>query len=209
MTAQGNILIQAPVPGRGACVLEFGKTTDKVTMTNPFSIGEDWIETEYYKITFNNKGQFCSYYDKTAQREVLKEGKCANVLRVFEDKPIYYDNWDIDIFYTQKSWEVDDVQKLEWIERGPLRAVLLVEYRFLTCFIQERITFYAHTKQVDFVCKVDWKMSQHLLKVFFPVDVNTSKARYDIQFGNVERPTHRNTSWDVARFEVCLLYTSN
>lgn len=203
MTAQGNILIQAPVPGRGACVLEFGKTTDKVTMTNPFSIGEDWIETEYYKITFNNKGQFCSYYDKTAQREVLKEGKCANVLRVFEDKPIYYDNWDIDIFYTQKSWEVDDVQKLEWIERGPLRAVLLVEYRFLTCFIQERITFYAHTKQVDFVCKVDWKMSQHLLKVFFPVDVNTIKARYDIQFGNVERPTHRNTSWDVARFEVC------
>ncbi len=201
-TADGNYLVRVSVPGRGACVLEFGGA-EKKEISNPFVIGEDYIETEYYKITLNHMGQFCSYFDKTANREVLKEGECANVLRVFEDKPIYYDNWDIDIFYTQKSWIVEDVQKMEWLERGPLRAVLLVEYRFLTCLIRQKIIFYSHTKQVDFNCEVDWKMSQHLLKVFFPVDVNTNQARYDIQFGNVERPTHRNTSWDVARFEVC------
>ena len=201
-TADGTYLVHASVPGRGACVLEYGKGSQKEGQ-NPFSIGDDFIETDFYKVSFNNKGQLCSYFDKKAKREVLIPGECANVLRVFEDKPIYYDNWDIDIFYTQKSWVVDDVQRLEWIERGPLRSVLLVEYRFLTCFIRQKITFYAHTKQIDFVTEADWKMSQHLLKVFFPVDVNTTKARYDIQFGNVERPTHRNTSWDVARFEVC------
>jgi alpha-mannosidase len=42
-----------------------------------------------------------------------------------------------------------------------------------------------------------------LLKVAFPVDVLTPKATYEIQWGNVERPTHRNTSWDWARFETC------
>jgi alpha-mannosidase len=40
-----------------------------------------------------------------------------------------------------------------------------------------------------------------LLKVAFPVDVLSPKATYEIQWGNVERPTHRNTSWDWARFE--------
>jgi alpha-mannosidase len=42
-----------------------------------------------------------------------------------------------------------------------------------------------------------------LLKVAFPVEVFTPVATYEIQWGNVERPTHRNTSWDWARFETC------
>ena len=42
-----------------------------------------------------------------------------------------------------------------------------------------------------------------MLKVAFPVDVLTPTATYEIQWGNVERPTHRNTSWDWARFETC------
>ncbi|MNI30003.1 alpha-mannosidase [compost metagenome] len=35
----------------------------------------------------------------------------------------------------------------------------------------------------------------------FPVSVRSTEATYDIQFGNVKRPTHWNTSWDYARFE--------
>lgn len=42
-----------------------------------------------------------------------------------------------------------------------------------------------------------------LLKAVFPVAVQSPRATYEIQFGAVERPTHRNTSWDIARFEVC------
>ena len=42
-----------------------------------------------------------------------------------------------------------------------------------------------------------------MLKVAFPVDIHSEKATYEIQYGNVERPTHWNTSWDYARFEVC------
>jgi alpha-mannosidase len=35
------------------------------------------------------------------------------------------------------------------------------------------------------------------------VDILTPQATYEIQWGNVQRPTHRNTSWDWARFETC------
>jgi alpha-mannosidase len=42
-----------------------------------------------------------------------------------------------------------------------------------------------------------------MLKVAFPVEVLAQQATYEIQWGNVQRPTHRNTSWDWARFETC------
>ena len=42
-----------------------------------------------------------------------------------------------------------------------------------------------------------------MLKVAFPVDILSPQATYEIQWGNVQRPTHRNTSWDWARFESC------
>ncbi len=50
---------------------------------------------------------------------------------------------------------------------------------------------------------MEWHETNRLLKVAFPVDVRSLRATYEIQYGHVERPTHANTSWDVARFEVC------
>ena len=65
------------------------------------------------------------------------------------------------------------------------------------------IHFYADSARIDFETVVDWKLSQHLCKVHFPVDVHTDEATYDIQFGNLTRKFHQNTSWDEARFESC------
>jgi alpha-mannosidase len=69
--------------------------------------------------------------------------------------------------------------------------------------ILQYIHIYQDLDRIDFETEIDWKETHTLLKVAFPVDVHTNKATYDIQYGNVERPTHWNTSWDVARFEVC------
>jgi alpha-mannosidase len=55
--------------------------------------------------------------------------------------------------------------------------------------------------RIDFVTDVAWKEKEQLLKTLFPFDLNVDKAKYDIQFGHVERATHDNTSWDSARFE--------
>jgi alpha-mannosidase len=49
---------------------------------------------------------------------------------------------------------------------------------------------------------IDWHQQQALLKAAFPVNIRANCATYDIQFGSIERPTHWNTSWDQARFEV-------
>jgi alpha-mannosidase len=69
--------------------------------------------------------------------------------------------------------------------------------------VTQRMSLAVDSRRIDFVTQVDWHEERTLLKVAFPVDVHARRATYEIQYGHVERPTHENTSWDVARFEVC------
>ncbi len=126
-----------------------------------------------------------------------------NALRMYEDKPIYYDNWDIDIFYTEKSWPVDQVERMEWTEVGSVRAVLEIERKASQSTFTQKVIFYADSRRIEFQTHVDWKEHQTLLKAHFPVAVHTDEATFDVQFGNLTRKVHTNTSWDVARFESC------
>ena len=129
----------------------------------------------------NEFGQIAALFDKDAAREVFKPGQAGNALRVFEDKPIYYDNWDIDVYYTEKSWDLTDCTVFNWTETGPVRATLHIERSFSHSKISQDIHFYKDTRRIDFVTTVDWHEHQHLLKVFFPADVHTDQATFDIQ----------------------------
>lgn len=161
------------------------------------------IENKYFTICFDDSFNITSLFDKQANREVLKTGERANVLQAFEDKPHNFDAWDINIYYAEKMWEVNDVQSVKLIENGPVRACLELKRMFLNSTITQEIYMYSCIGKIDIVNKIDWKEKQILLKAAFAVDIHTNKATYDIQYGNVERPTHWNTSWDAARFEVC------
>ncbi len=168
-----------------------------------FDITDRRIETPYYIVTFDDKMRMTKIFDKDNGRDVIKPGCIANELRMFEDKPMHFSNWDIDMYYTEKSWEIDDLQSSEWIEKGPVRATLRVTRRVGETIIRQDIRFYANDRRIDFDTYINWQFSEHLLKCRFPVDVHTDEATFDIQFGNLTRKIHRNTSWDEARFESC------
>ena len=154
-----------------------------------------------FDIRFNDNGQFVSIYDKISQREVLAAGKHANVLTVYEDKPHEFDNWNIDAYYREKHWEVSDIQSVEVVEKGPVRACLRIKSRFLNSTIVQSVYIYRDMARIDIKNNIDWHEAQLLLRVSFPVDIHADEATYDIQYGNVKRPAHYNTSWDFARFE--------
>jgi alpha-mannosidase len=59
------------------------------------------------------------------------------------------------------------------------------------------------SQSLEFNCKVEWLENRRLLKAEIPTVIHSEHATYETQFGLVQRPTHRNTSWDVARFECC------
>ncbi len=161
------------------------------------------VENAYYRLTFNEKGQFASFYDKRAGRELLKPGVRGNVLMTYEDKPFQYDNWNLEHYYTEKSWEIDDLREMELVEQGPLRYGIRFSYRYLDSKITETLYFYPDHSRIDLDFHLDWREDQIFLKLLFGLELNTSEAAYEIQYGNVTRSTARNTSWDCARFEVC------
>lgn len=167
-------------------------------------VSESHMENAFFSIDLNEKGQFISIYDKRAARELLPEGKAANVLMSYEDRPHNYDAWDLNNYYTEKSWEIDDVEEIRAEECGPVRGCLKITRNYLDSVISQYICIYRDTARIDIRNEIDWKEHQIFVKALFPVDIHTSEASFEIQYGNVKRPTHANTSWDFAKFEVCV-----
>jgi alpha-mannosidase len=161
------------------------------------------LENDLLRVEFDANGDITRIYDKAARRDVLPPGTIANQLQAFEDRPRTPDAWEIDIYYDDRMWLAESATSVQVMERGPLRAALQVDRRILNSQITQHISLARHSSRLDFDTTVQWNERHTMLKVAFPVDVLSPVATYEIQWGNVQRPTHRNTSWDWARFEVC------
>ena len=199
-TPDGAVAYLQGIPAKGYKTLAIVDAQAK----SHFRRSDDYhLETPYFAITLDEQGAFTSIYDKEYDRELVQQGKKVNQFRLFEDKPMNYDNWDIDMYYTEKSWPVEDLVSMKWGTDGPVCITLELEYRCSNSTIWQKIHFYANTRRIDFETKVDWKLHQHLLKAEFPVDIHSDEATFEIQFGNVTRKVHTNTTWDKARFESC------
>lgn len=198
------ILVEVPqVPGYGYTTIP----VSPVTQTQPneqyrITVERNRLENQHYRIEVNERGHLTSIYDKLAEREVLAPGGVGNVLQAFEDKPLSADAWDIDVFYQEKMQEVDNLIEAVAEETGPLRGTLRLTWQFYHSTITQRISIYRTSPRIDFRTEIEWREQQVLLKVAFPVNIRATSATYDIQFGSIRRPTHWNTSWDWARFEV-------
>lgn len=200
-TAQGAVAYITDIPAKGGKTLQLLDTVKEEA--SRIQITENGIETPFYRISIDENGLFTSIYDKECDREVLKAGEKGNLLRMYEDKPMHYDCWDIDMYYSEKYWDAEKADKIQWIEEGPVRATLEIQRTISNSVIKQEIHFYADSRRIDFSTWVDWKEHQHLLKVHFPVNIHSDEATFEVQFGNLKRKIHGNTSWDEARFESC------
>jgi alpha-mannosidase len=170
---------------------------------NPLRVSVHEIETPFRRIEIDEVGRITRLRDKNQHREVVPEGAAANRLVIFEDKPLNFDAWDIDSFFLAKSREVDQLEAIEVRESGPERAMLELRWRVgERTHIRQRLCVYARSPRIDFQTHVEWQERQSLLKVAFPTAIRSRRATYEIQFGSIDRPTHHNTSWEEAAFEV-------
>ncbi|HEY66568.1 MAG TPA: alpha-mannosidase, partial [Caldilineae bacterium] len=200
-----RVLFQVHVPSTGYRVYKLVDAPPVSEEVNPSPAPEPWVlENTHLRAEFNEKGELIRLFDKDYQREVLPAGAVANQFQAFQDKPMNWPAWDVDIYFDDKMWTVEEPGEIELIEAGPLRQTLRVRLKLLNSTIEQRISLDADSRRLTFHTEVDWHEKDILLKVAFPVDVLSPRATFDIQFGNVERPTHRNTSWDWARFETAV-----
>lgn len=160
------------------------------------------IESAEWAVRFDGHGNIVSVESLEDGTEFIEPGKLANLFQILEDKPLFWSAWDVDIYAQETAVDLIKSESFEIVERGPVRVAAEIVKRFGNSTIRQRISL-GPTPGIRFDTEVDWHEEDKMLKVAFPVNVNSPRATYEIQFGNVERPTHMNTLWDLAKFEVC------
>ena len=101
-------------------------------------------------------------------RQIIAEGELANVFKIFEDIPIFWDAWDIEIYHLQKGWDAT-VGRVKVVERGPLVFTVEVTHPITeTSTLKQRISVDVVSKRVDFDTTVDWNENRKILVCFSP-----------------------------------------
>ena len=151
-------------------------------------------------------GTITSLYDNHAQRELIPKGAKAAQYVIFDDKPLYWQAWDVEVYHLESRKELE-ANKVTVTENSPYRVSLQIETQISDkSWIKTTMSLPAVStaaSAIEFDAEIEWHETMRFLKVEFPVDIVNTEASYETQFGIVRRPTHYNTSWDMAKFEVC------
>ncbi|WEK55256.1 MAG: alpha-mannosidase [Candidatus Cohnella colombiensis] len=190
------------IPAFGYCTVWLKQAEQKAMSVETLDLSENW-DTDNVTLAFNEAGEIVRWFDKHADRELLKPGAKANELQFFHDKPTLWDAWDIDPRFEQQTAGAVELQSAQVLLRGVTQDILRFEWKLNASTIIQDVHIRHHDGRIDFHTQADWHEAHKLLKAAFDFDIITTKATYEIPFGTLERPTHRNTSWEQAQFEVC------
>ncbi len=192
------------LPALGSAILPLKQARLASRGKTPFTVSAKRVETPYAKVRFDRGSGIESYVCKQTGRELVNSGSALNALLMGEDVPLAWDNWDIDRDHEMKlEYSIKRLSR-KVISNGPLQLRIRSTYRISeTSTIEQDMVFHAGTERIDFETKVIWHEKHRLLKAAFPLALHTDTARHEIQYGHVERPTHRNHPQDAARFEIC------
>ncbi|HUZ03920.1 MAG TPA: glycoside hydrolase family 38 C-terminal domain-containing protein, partial [Acidobacteriaceae bacterium] len=197
-----HLLIEAKdVPSIGYTVLHV--VPGVRTIASDLHASGTTLENSLLRVVIDPKtGCITSLYDKQSHFESLAAGACGNQLQTFVDKPKEYDAWNIDPGTYDHFTPLMQVDSVELVEKGPLRAVIRVTRHWSKSKFVQDITLYAGMPRVDVVNDFDWHETHILVKAAFPLAASSKMATYEIPYGTIERPTTRNNSVEDAKFEV-------
>jgi alpha-mannosidase len=158
------------------------------------------LENEHLRAVFNIDGTIAELHDKQHGRQLLADR--GNQLWIYTDIPRQFEAWDIDASYRREGAELAAISPPALIESGPVRATIQVIRRLNETEIVQEYRLYCGERILEVRTKALWHGRRRLLRAIFPLHIRTHEGWAETAFGAVPRPTHRNTPWDRARFEV-------
>nr|XP_019002605.1 uncharacterized protein I203_05090 [Kwoniella mangroviensis CBS 8507]OCF66066.1 hypothetical protein I203_05090 [Kwoniella mangroviensis CBS 8507] len=171
--------------------------------------GDDFVLTNtHLRLTISN-GRISGLVDRALDRELILPGPGASTggLMLYEDFPLAYDAWDTEIYHLDCATALS-FDKVQIVDEGPLRATIMTESIFGKSKVTLKFSLDATTpgstrSTIRVEVHADWHEKHKFLKFALPVDIHAPNATYGTQYGLIERPTHRNTTFEQAKFEVC------
>lgn len=160
------------------------------------------LDNGVIRAVLDSDGLLASLTDYATGREAIAPGTRGNLLELHRDTPNEWDAWDIDEFYRRNVTPLTEAQSVS-LERPGTSAVVVVNRTAGSSPVTQRILLEAGSDSLNITTAVDWQEHEKLLKLGFPLDVKADRSASETQFGHVFRPTHVNTSWEAAKFEIC------
>ncbi|MFW6189099.1 MAG: alpha-mannosidase [Planctomycetota bacterium] len=162
------------------------------------------LSNRFWDLKLDEEGRIVQLHDRRRDRPVLAEDGLGNEWQVFADRPAECDAWNIPPYYESHRLADPTCLGMRILDQNEVRVAVEVTWDLpQEGNIVQNIALYANHPRIDFETRVEWHTTHQLLKVAFPVNVRAREATYQVQFGHLSRPTHRNTSWDWARYEGC------
>lgn len=187
-------------------VKSFKKGEKKAVTVKEVSKGVFVMENDQLTVKVE-AGTVTSLVDRKNGREVIAKGGKANQFVIFDDKPLYWQAWDVEVYHLDTRQELPSGQTKIYEDKEHRVSVVtetkISDNSSIKSILSLQAAFEGHQSYVECTSHVDWHETMKFLKVEFPVDVINNEASYETQYGIVKRPTHYNTTWDMAKFEVC------
>jgi alpha-mannosidase len=203
--ADGKLGFVASVPGCGWAryALAPGAAAPGVEAAAVVTDGSAFVLTNgFLSARLDQDGALSSLLDLTTGRQLVAAGEEGNVFQLHHDLPNDADAWDVDQGAFARATELRGAESIEVVENGPARVAVRVVHAFGNSRLSQDIRLSAGARRLEFSTEVEWGERHRFLKVAFPLAIRAPVATYEVQFGYLQRPTHANTSWDAARFEV-------
>ena len=175
--------------------LEYTPRFDKILQSQHADL---ILENNLVRYHFAANGQIIEGYDKEHGVNFLTNG---NQLNLYIDRPSNWDAWDIDYDYQEMLVQTLSAESVTPVNSGEVLSSIEFKYRFGNSKMEQIIQLAHNSKLLNFRNRVEWQEKHKMLRVAFKTNLLAATASFDIQYGYVTRPTHKNTSWDLAKFE--------
>ncbi|NQT60783.1 MAG: alpha-mannosidase [Bacteroidetes bacterium] len=184
------------LPAMGYAVID-GSQRESIDISD-MRADRDTLENDLLKICFQEDGSIRSIIDKELDEELIPSGEAANRFSIYNDLG---DPWDFAQNYRSQTADAPDLIHTTAQVEG-FCASVIHKYHYGKSHIIQRIEIVHGSRQINFHTEIDWNSPGVMVKTSFPLTVEADYADCEIQFGNVKRPTHDNTSWDLAKDEI-------
>ncbi|GAB3149679.1 glycoside hydrolase family 38 C-terminal domain-containing protein [Microbacterium neimengense] len=197
LTANSSTLVLDGVP---AGAIEVAVAHEAPTTLLPAEDGGWVLDNGVIRAEVDSAGLLRSLRDATG-RDAIAPGERAGRLSVHPDRPDKWDAWDIDRHYRARAVDLGNADEVAATMADGVAQVSATRSIGSSTIVQT-VSLRPGSGAVDITLHVDWQERHRLLRMYVPLDVHAERSSAEIQFGHVERPTHTNTSWDAARFEI-------